>query len=337
MRLRRTLVTVLTDFEVFGLDSGPLDAGSRSMVLTVDFEAFDAATVPLWASAMAHWVQRAAGAGLRFTYFVSVEDVVRVRDEDVRGYQVLVDGLRALEGAGGSLHPHNHRVFDRDSGRTMTPRGAAPHRIDGYPRRASVFYDVVYRHRRDWGAWMSELREVYEAVLADAGIAVPDRLAFRPGGWDHGVTRDDLEQYLEGLRGAGYRIDSSATSGVFGTPSWRVGAPAGSNLYGLSPDLVEIAPCASLDCGAAPLAQPTLSFLRSVARQGALWRPPLGGVAFVVVLHFDHLFHRAGHQFAVRDERRIRRRIDGWMRRLALLRELLRLESVLLDEVRLST
>jgi len=330
-----------TDFESYGLSTGPLSPRDGYLVLTVDFEAFTPDAIPLWTAAMEHWSDGAEAAGLVFTYFIAVEDVALLRARDAHAYRALGSGLHALAAAGGEFHPHNHRVFDLQSGAPLTPQGAAGQRASGYPRRASMFYDVVYRHRRGWGEWMQEVTRTYESLLADAAIAAPARLAFRPGGWDHGATREDLERYLDGVAEAGYAIDSSATAGVFGEASWRVGAPAGRNIYELRGGLVEIAPCISMDCGAPLASRRGLSLLKGVATQSTLWRPPFSEMAFVVVLHLDHLFHelRGGRirYFAVQDERVIRRRVDRAVRQLAAFRRAMRLTSAGISDVAVQT
>jgi hypothetical protein len=326
-----------TDFENYGLSTGPLSPRDRYLVLTVDFEAFAPDAIHLWTAAMEYWSERAAAAGLVFTYFIAVEDTALLRAQDAQAYRAFVSGLHALASAGGEFHPHNHRVFEGQTGATLTPQGAAGQEASGYPRRASMFYDVVYRHRRDWAEWMQEVTHAYESLLADAAIGAPAKLAFRPGGWDHGATREDLARYLEGVAEAGYSIDSSATAGVFGEASWRVGAPAGGNVYGLPGGLVEIAPCISMDCGASLVSRRGLSLLKGVVTQSALWRPPFPELALVVVLHLDHLFHevREGrtHYFAVHDEQAVRRRVDRAFRQLAALRSALRLTSAGISEV----
>ena len=146
---------------------------------------------------------------------------------------------------------------------------------------------------------MDSVRACYETFLAEAGVPVPDNLAFRAGGWDYGSSPEDLHTYLEALNYAGYRIDSSACSGAFGTPSWRMGAEYQANVFRLGPDLIEVAPNEARNCGMPQHGLPSAFQSRS----------PGPGV-FMNVLHFDHLFHRVRsgecQYFAVTDHDEIR-------------------------------
>src|SRR5262249_4436608 len=81
-----------TDFEHYGLSPGPLSPRDRYLVLTVDFEAFASDAIHLWTAAMAHWSERAAAAGLVFTYFIAVEDAALLRAEDAQAYREFASG-----------------------------------------------------------------------------------------------------------------------------------------------------------------------------------------------------------------------------------------------------
>jgi hypothetical protein len=66
-------------------------------------------------------------------------------------------------------------------------------------------------------------------------------------------------------------------------------------------------------------------------------RPPLRDIAFVVVLHFDHLFHRFRRRrieyFAVGDERVVRRRVDKALDGLPRMWTALRLSDAVISDV----
>jgi hypothetical protein len=328
---------VTTDLERVGLARGPVRVPARLWLLTCDFEAFRPGVIPLWAAAMRRWAQRAREADLRFSFFVSLEDVARVRANSPAGYDELLAAARDLHAAGTRFHPHNHCLYDPDSGVKTNAHTGLPERIDGYPRRASMFYDVVYRGERDWPEWLGTVRADWERFLADAGLPLPERPAFRPGGWDHGVTDDDLRTYVRGVAERGFAYDSSATSGEFGTPSWRVGKPFGENVFSLDGGVVEVAPSWSLDCGAALLSPAGARAASELRGQRALWGGRAEGV-FDTVLHFDHLFHEgrgAGRRlWAVEDQADVLARVDRFFRRLRFLRRALRMErSVTYDEL----
>jgi hypothetical protein len=59
-------------------------------------------------------------------------------------------------------------------------------------------YDVVYRNKLEFGNSYKTLDGSYESFLADAGIPRrPGQLVFRAGGWDHGVSQEDVADYLD--------------------------------------------------------------------------------------------------------------------------------------------
>lgn len=331
-----------TDFEAHGLADGRLAAAARQWLLTVDFEAFPAGGIDTWVEALRAWARCARAAGIRFSFFVSIEDLAALRASDSRSYRVLADALADLVQAGSRLYPHNHCVFDPATGVKANEASGLPQTVEGYPRRASVFYDVVYRSGLDWGDWLSTVFDTYRAALTDAGVDAPARLAFRPGGWDHGVTRDDLVRYVAGLARHRVAFDSSATSGEYGTASWRVGAPFGENIYRLTGGVTEIAPCWSLNCGLGLVSSPqgvaALTRLMRDHRRLVASRAP---GAFDTVLHFDHLFHatrgRRHESFAVTDISTVRARVERFFAALRRLRRALALDPVTFEDVALAT
>jgi hypothetical protein len=164
----------------------------------------------------------------------------------------------------------------------------------------------------------------YDQFLADAGIQRPERLAFRAGGWDHGTTREENALYVEAVDKAGFAYDSSVTRGVFGTRSFRVGAPFGSNIFQLTPSLTEVAACWSLNCGADTVSRPSLGSLGRLVGQPPVWWSRGRDGAFVVVLHFDHLF-RMGKDACVDTSTAVaRERIDRFFKFASYIRRGLR-------------
>ena len=75
--------------------------------------------------------------------------------------------------------------------------------------------------------------------------------------------------------------------------------------------------------------------LLSLRRQWRLWTGHLG--AFVLVLHFDHLFRRwvngSPESFALREMETVRKRIDRLFRRIAFIRSILGLTCATFDDI----
>lgn len=327
-----------TDFENFGFARGRLTPEQRSWLLTIDFEAFRPHAMASWISAMRHWAEASRLGGWKFCIFIALEDVVRLRVEDDDGYRRFLDAIRDLHEAGTRFYPHNHCVFDPATGRRPQDRESPRAPVTNYRRRPSLFYDVVYRNKLEFPDWCKTLGESYDGFLSDAGIPRPRQLAFRAGGWDHGVTREDVANYLEGLANMGVTFESSGSSGVFGTRSWRIGAPFGVNTLRLDRSLIEVAPCDFVDCGAPIASRQFTSWITRLLFRPPIWMPPLRrrGV-LVTVIHFDHLFHEgrgeARRLFSLRDDSEIARRIDRFMSSLSHVRRLSGLASVRFDEL----
>jgi hypothetical protein len=299
----------------------------REWVLTIDFEAFGLEAAEVWTQAMRHWARRSAEHSFRFSIFLAYENVVQLREADGAAFDEFVDALREMRRAGATYHLHNHYLFDLGTGR----RPAIDEERDPrnpYPKRRSLFYDVVHRHGYPLGRWLLDLERAYSAFLEHAGLPEPRQRAFRAGGWDHGVGERDLRAYVDALREADIAIDSSASTGVFGTSSWRVGAPFGENAFWLAPGVLEIAPCLALDCGSTWRPRTIAATVRAIAAQRRLLTRDHPG-ALVTVLHFDHLF-RSSHVS-------IERRVDGFFALLRILRSLLRLRSIGFEDLQLGT
>jgi len=323
-----------TDFEVCGFSAGVPRLSGRFFLLTIDMEAFQLELMPLWLELMEYWADRAGVLGLRFCFFLAVEDVVHLRAANPGIYQRFLHAMRLLESAGSIFYPHNHYVFDPTTG-GKAPVGnepAGPSR--DYPKRQCLFYDTVLRHRRNFGEWLADVRRSYQEIMAEAGCRLPDRLAFRAGGWDYGGSCAELEAYIRGLKAAGFRVDSSACRGTFGAETWRVGTLFGANAFLLEEDLLEIAPTWAIDVSVPPWSLAYLRTLLSLREHSGLVTTRRG--AFVVVLHFDHLFRRQTawtiDEFAVRDIRRLEARIDRLFWLLVVLRGAFRLRCVTFEE-----
>jgi hypothetical protein len=325
----------VTHFREAGLVRGYVVVSRRQLALTVDLEAFEATRIELWCQAMADWGHQAAAAGLRFSHFVSMEHVARLRTRHPEAHEQFVASLGSLLSGGSNLYPHNHCVFDPATGDFPGERSGWPQQIPGYRPRASMFYDVVRRHHADLAAWLEVVTAEYDRLLGDADLTPPAIRAFRPGGWDHGSTAEEIQTYVSALTSCGYRFDSGDACGSFGDRTWRVGAPFGRNLYQLSGGLIELAPSWSLTCGTRFASARSVAAFVSLLRQPRLWASRRPGVA-VGVVHFDHLFHdwtRADGTFGVQSASVVRGRIERLMRGLALLQERLGLEPATFDDV----
>ena len=320
-----------TDFERHGLAGEHLPvAHGHPWLLTVDFEAFGVETLPLWLPAMRHWSARARDTGLRFSLFTSVEDLVSLKlASDPEAYASFTAACRELHEAGSRFHPHNHCLFDPDTGVRASEAEGFHDSVEGYPHFPSMVYDVARRHGVPIASWLPTVVRSYDAFLGDADLERPERVAFRAGGWDCGVTRDDMADYLDGIVQAGIAFESSAFCGTDESPG-SSGAAVGRNVFRIRGDVVEVAPTDHVNCRlAASLARWGLGRFREPGRT----KP---GVR-VTVIHIDHLFHAgrgsSTRYFAVTDERVVRRRIDRLFRVLVLARRLFGLESVEFEDI----
>lgn len=324
-----------TDFEACGLSPGPHHLSGRFLVLTVDCEAFNRPVLPLWVEAMRLWAMHAKRSGLRSCFFLSVEDMVKLRLTDQDAHGDFLKAMRALDDTGSLFYPHNHYVFDPTSGERFALTHEPQRPAESYGKRPSVFWDAVHRHQLDLGSWLTTVREVYETALSEAACQRPSLPVFRAGGWDYGDSCQDLRQYIQALYNAGFRADSSACRGIFGTPTWRIGSEFGFNIFWLDGGLLEIAPTWSLDMSIPRPSLPYLGNLLSLWRQPQLWMGHSG--AFVAVLHFDHLFRQwlngVATDFAVADGEIIEERIDHTFRLIGFLQSMLRLECVTFDDL----
>lgn len=261
--------------------------GGRRALFTVDFEAFTAERVSVWSIAMEAWAQAASERGIPFAFFVSLEHVAALRVADGAAFGELTRGLRAMSRAGCELHAHNHCWFDRVTGVRSVDRAAVSPPVSNYPHRASMWYDVVRRNGRDWSGWAKELRSEYERLLVDVDVPPPRALAFRAGGWDTGTSAADWAEFVEGLDDAGFSVDSSELGRLSDSRPGEFSRGA----YALTRNLVELAPCVWMNCGAQSLIRRFPAPPRAALRQ---WRVAVSGRrqgVLVVVLHFDHLFN----------------------------------------------
>jgi hypothetical protein len=327
----------VSHFHEAGLVRGYVPISDRQLVLTVDLEAFDANRIDTWCQAMSEWGHQAGVAGLRFSHFVSMEHVARLRTRHPEAHAQFVSSLRSLVAGGSKVYPHNHCVFDPCTGEYPGESSGWPQQVAGYRPRSSMFYDVVRRHNLNLAAWLVVVTAEYNRLLSAAELPAPSTRAFRPGGWDHGSTVAEIQTYVSALRACGYRVDSSDASGTFGNRTWRLGAPFGKNVYRLPGDLIELAPSWSLTCGQ-PFASPRgLASLISLMTQPGIWGRRLPGIT-VGVLHFDHLFHSSWNRsglFSVQSASVIAGRIKRLMKGLAILQARLELNAATVDDVML--
>jgi hypothetical protein len=326
------------DFAKFGLRGPALELRRRRWLLTLDFEAFTPDTAQLWCDAMRRWAAASRSGGWRFAFFVSVEDVARLRAAAPTVYAEFVAAAQELHASGVEYHPHNHCVFDPDTGRTPTPAAERSRRaVSAYSKGASMYYDVRYRNGLTFRAWLPTIVRAYDAFLDEVGARRPVSLAFRAGGWDYGSTQDDVMDYLAALVESDFSFESGAVTGTYGTRGYRIGLPFGQNVFPLIPPLIEVAPTDSLNSGAKLGTVPSFGWLSRLVRQTRLWMPPFAPGLLVTVLHFDNLFHsghgRSTRHFAVDDPAEVAVRIDGFFARIAAVRRLLQLEACGFGEI----
>ena len=314
----------VTDFHRSGISTDDVVIRGRSWVFTIDFEAFDPDEIEIWVNAMDRWSEITSREGWKSSIFLAVEDVIRLKATRSQEYRRFLEAARRMASAGATFYPHNHGVFDESTGLLAEHR---PQRISNYPKRASMFFDVVHRHGLDIGEWMERIASHFEDFLIGAGLPRPSRPAFRAGGWDHGVTASDARAFVEGLASAGFAWDSSASSGIYGTRSWRIGAPYGQNVFGLAPTVVEAACCWSVD-RLGRLGEPrTVKALVGLARQSRLWRRCPG--VFVTVFHFQNLV-RPNKTTNVSE---ITSRIESLFSKLNVIRNALQIRNADFDDI----
>ena len=330
----------LPDFQRYNLATGDVHVGERALLLTVDFEAFEPSRLEAWLHAMESWSTCARRGNWRYSVFLAVEDVMRLRAADPDRYRRFLGAARELFSSGAVFYPHNHGIFDLETG--LRPLGfePLPQVAPGYAKRTSLFYDAVYRNRLHFTEWLRSVMTAYRTFLSDARLPEPRPLCFRPGGWDHGSTRGDLNAYLDALSAMGVSIDSGDSSGEFERGDYRVGSSVGANVYRLArTGLTEVAPCWFLDCGATLASRGWISASLKLIKQVRTLLPLDAPGAFVVVAHFDHLFNRRGplatSLFSSTEERSINHRIHAFFRRLDRVRRVGRFESLALGDVSL--
>jgi hypothetical protein len=253
-------------------------------LVTVDFEGFRPAVIPQWRAAMTAWAEEAAARSLPSVFFVSVEHVLRLRTAQDGAHASLVAGLRELVEAGVELQAHNHCAFDAQTGAPLRG-GELPARVPGYAKRPSMFYDVVRSNGIAIDAWIPQVVTSLRALRADVGHKVAP-FAFRPGGWDSGGTDGEIVSYVDALARAGVAYDSSASHGVYGCRSWRVGLPFGRNVFVLRGGVVEVAATGAWNCGSRM--SDLVAALRVLA-QPQTYLPPRRSGILAPTLHFDHL------------------------------------------------
>lgn len=323
-----------TDFEECGLSEGHIQVHGRFILLTVDFEAFTPEMMPIWEEAMQYWSECAQRYRIHFCFFLSVEDIVRLRALDTVLYEGFKDKVKSLNRSGSLFYAHNHGVFDPYSGAQIIPSRVLDGPPLSYNKRVSMFYDAVYRHGLDLTDWLKTVNRLHKEFLSDADCTEPRMSVFRAGGWDYGSSCNDLRQYMNAVVDAGFCVDSSACRGKFGTPSWQVGTAFGVNVIGLAGGLVEVAPCWSVDCSMEPISGSYMGTIFQLRKHRMLWTGEAG--VFVVVLHFDHLFHNRSNglcYFAIKDIAIVRKRIERLFRLLTFIRSILRLKCATFDEV----
>jgi hypothetical protein len=321
-------------FVANGLAQSPMSVADRTLHVTIDFEAFAAPSIDIWAFAMERWAAAMERLPLPCTFFLSVEDAAYLRAQEPTAYRKLLSGLGRLHRAGAVVQPHNHRMFDLTTGRQFTPAGARKH-VPGYTKQASLFYDVRHRQDASFGEWIPVVFEAHRTLCEDAEIALPRALAFRPGGWDCGSTADEQRIYLEAITQAGVVLHSGDSHGTYGTRDYTIESRFGQNVFRLETGVVEIAPCWAFNCGAGTISPQFAGAMLRLRSQPML---PVGRTgAFVAVLHFDHLFHRGWRSrlapFSVDSPEEIRQRIDHSLGLLHRLSRVLRLRPAVLQDL----
>lgn len=328
-------MTPRTDFERFGLSTGTVDVRGRLLLLSADVEAFVKGPIGLWELALDSWARHSRRVSMPTSIFVATEDLSVLRAEREADFRNFTAALRRVADEGSCILPHNHAVFDPAEGRLVTDPTMITDSVPGYGKRTSFFYDAVHRHGVVLGDWLRAVITAHHDLLGGDAATDGASAIFRAGGWDHGSTRDECAAYVHALHAAGVAIDSSASSGTYGEPSYRVGAPFGENVFRLSSGAVEVAPCLSVNIGV-----PLLSRANAGSAWRALNQPKLrrrANGALVVVVHMDHLFEarrgRRREPFGVREASTVERRVSRMFSLFARLRSLGGLQATTFDRL----
>ena len=102
------------DFHAFGLSGQALCPEGRAALITVDFEAFDAFSAPMWSHAMRCWADACGPAAIPTCFFVALEDVAKLRAAAPRRYRDFTDAIQLGRGWV-RLLSHNHGIFDPET------------------------------------------------------------------------------------------------------------------------------------------------------------------------------------------------------------------------------
>lgn len=323
-----------TDLERAGLGGRRLEPDGREWLLTIDFEAFRADRLRPWLHAMRAWAREARRHRMAFSTFIAVEDVDVLRLADPGAHASFMEGIAGLIEAGMEFHPHNHWVYDRDSGARRTPKPDRPV-VPGYRKRMSFFHDAVHVNGVDLSDWMGTVLAAYREFMAEAGAAPPPRPAFRAGGWDSGSSDDDLRTFVRALADNGFAYDSSAAR----ADGAGNRTPYGRNAFELAPGLAEVAPVSHMNARAPALSRRTVRIAAELLANPRLWAPPSRPGALVTVIHIDNVLHTGRgsrvRKWTVEDPETIERRVASHFRQLAAIRRLLRLRCATFEDLRL--
>ena len=190
-----------------------------------------------------------------WTHFVDANSLAAAfisSDQDLKQRcRAMIGDLRAMAEAGDDCELHLHGPLNRElleqlkAEEKLHVRGSGLEAQEHYRQRRSFFFESFYRegYRAMVGS-LTYAKRLLETSVYDGKMQV---LAFRPGGWDHGSSDQDVLMYFHALSDSGLVANSGLSQGDFGGKNWRVGNDPGYNLGAVSlgeKTLLEVSPTA---------------------------------------------------------------------------------------------
>ena len=176
--------------------------------------------------------------GVPWTHFVDANVFAPAfLSDDVASKQLcrsMIEDLAAMIEKGDDCELHLHGLLSPDlleylrSEEKLRIREPGLSDAEPYRQRKSFFFQAFYRRGyRELVTSLSYGKRLLEKTLYGGKTHV---LAFRPGGWDHGATKQDTLLYFYALSDSGLIANSGLATGDFGGENFRIGNDPGHNL-----------------------------------------------------------------------------------------------------------
>jgi hypothetical protein len=148
--------------------------------------------------------------------------------------RAMISDLKLMANGGDDCQLHLHGPLNRElldfmkSEKRLRVKPHVAKELQGYRQRKSFFFHSFYAAGyREMVTSLTYGKSLLEQAVYDGR---KDVVAFRPGGWDHGSSRQDTLLYFNALLDSGLIANSGLVTGEFGTQNWRVGNDPGHNL-----------------------------------------------------------------------------------------------------------